>query len=202
MLSLSNPMQLEDHIPDFPFTRMPWFRQEHRSIEYRKCMQALEQNWYTLDAGIREWHDESGGQPIGQRYFAYLQGKDMNVAVQLSAPECITPPMRNYEPNVMTSCAVVNSLKKDVRRVFADTLCSEAVQNMEMARSTLIQPGGELDPHQENRDIIRKFMRGLNNQSYRQMSETILEWEKYLRDLYESIIDCRVGPAEDGSEST
>ncbi len=186
-------MQLEEHIPDFPFHRMPWFRQVHSNAEVRQCMHALAKNWRILDAGIRDWHDHSGGQPIGQRYFVYPQGKYIHVGAGLTAPECIPPPMRNYEPNAMNSCAVVNSLTKNLRRVFADTLCAEAVQNMEMARSTLIQPGGELGPHQDNRDVISKFMRGLNNRSYREMSERILEWEEKLRAVYESIMDCRAG---------
>ncbi len=197
MLSLSNPMKIQEHMPAFPFDRMPWFQKLHDQNDLRKCMEVAQKNWWTFDAGIREWIDESGGGQIGQRYCIYPRGEYVRIRIELNAPDCIPSPMRNYEPLAITSCSVINSLQKDLRRIFADALCIKAVQNMEMARSTLVQPGDALSPDQDNSDVIEKFTRGLNNKSYGEMCSQIAQWEENLRDLYEAIVDCRLGVSND-----
>jgi hypothetical protein len=56
---------------------------------------------------------------------------------------------------------------------------------MEMARSTLFQPGGDIRADQENRNAILAFMRRLKGQSYTEMSAKIRTWEDHLRERYE-----------------
>jgi hypothetical protein len=196
MLSLSNPMKFEEYITDFPIERMPWFQKLHGNAEVGQCTTALQNNWYLMDNQVRAWHRRSGGQDFGQQYtiFPCFKHDGVSLDVQLQAPECIPPPLRNYQPDAMRSCAVINSLKADMRRVLADTLCIEAIQNIEMARSTLFQPGGEVSAHQENRNAILAFMRRLKGQSYTEMSAKIRTWEDHLRERYAIMIDGCMSP--------
>lgn len=188
-------MKIEEHMPAFPFDRMPWFKKLHGNAEVDQCTTALQSNWYLLDNQIRAWGRRSGGQDFGQKYtiFPHSQNDGVSLDVKLQAPECIPTGLSSYQPDAIRCCAVINSLQVDMRLVLADTLCIEAIQNMEIARATLLQPNGQIT-HQENMHVILAFMRQLKAKNYTEMSTKIRRWEDDLREHYGIIIDGCMSP--------